>query len=814
MTEKIEKYQYLIETLAPLAHNDDFHEVLAEKAKDCNEETRFLLTMEIKRLAQPCIKPIDLRTLVDDECQLRELDGIEHYISDEGFELFQHLMALYNQYTVGVRDGVLDYFTKQRDIALGKTKLPKQKHENTAFSYTYISPIEQLLAFPQRQDERLKLKVEIRIFLSASVLICGKTIDISKRGLKASLDDETELTLIKGYRPVQIVFIGLDKETKLQNTAIEYRVAGISRGKSSAEIHFIRDWDVGPKLFNNFIEDFLHAQKTAKLIDTENTQVAIETKIYEQAFSVNCPSMSLFINTENVTRPFVQYACVNDINIEILDYWQDEKNKSTIGYLFDKERLMKLMLESDSDKSVFIYCFNHTSDGKVYFYSATNYELEKNAVLKDVFLSYASRKASWRVYKLVCHQLDTKMAHLPSSLPDGASRESSQQNRPMPPKLVAALKPVTHLITLSDITHIPGQQCYQQRELEKDKIKLLSVFGHAKNRLPPVIETYKFALFDQRRERRYQLRTDVVVENKSESSFGVTEDVSVQGLKVELDDAIGIKKGSLILVSFSRLQERTKEYDLQELPYKVMNVSDDGYLLHLQASDNDQSNMAKSFFSMLIEKNRDKLAVLANDTAIPGLRQALRVLQARFSPQLCVFTRQQKNLHLPIKATTNHPKAAIFSYLSHRMPVSYQNFSRIFDAHYQGKQSIGVLINQARKYHMAQSSEVFIAYDSSKLEHEEAVACKWEHDIPTHVEKYRFIKSAIANGEFFACRLIALETQKPITTLYDDELNYVRRGKPKVGSSLEALAWNFSGQVFVIDITEEVLNRYRLFQQK
>jgi hypothetical protein len=813
MTEQIEKYQYLIETLAPMAHEDDFHELLAEKAKDCSEQTRFLLTMEIKRLAQPCIKPIDLRTLVDDECHLREQDGIEHYISDEGFELYQHLMALYKLYTVGVRDGVIDYFSKQRDIALGKTKLEKPNHENTAFSHTYISPIEQLLNFPCRQDERVKLEVEIRIFLSASVLICGTTLDISKRGLKARLDDETELTLIKGYRPVQIVFVGLDKETKLQNTAIEYRISGISKGQSGAEIHFIRDWDLGPKLFNNFIDSFLANQKTPKLIDTENTHAAIETKIFEQAFSVNCPSMSLFVNTESISKPFVKYACVNDINIEILDYWQDEKNKSTMGYLFDKERLKALVRNSDSNKSVFIYCFNHTSGGKVYFYSATNYELDKNAILKDVFLSYASRKASWRVYKVVCHQLDTNLAHLPSSLPDGASRESSQHNRPMPPKLVAALTPLSHLLTLSDITHIPGQQCYQQRELEKNKIKLLSVFGHAKNRLPPVIEAHKFALVDQRRERRYQLRTDVVVENKSESTLGVTEDVSVQGLKVELDDDIGVKKGTTILVSFTRLQERTTDYDLQELPYKVMDVSDDGYLLHLQASDQDKSNIATSFFTMLIEKNRDKLSVLSSDNATPGLRQALRVLQARFSPQICVFTRQQKNLHLPIKVATNHPRAAIFAYLAHRMPAKYQNFSRIFDAHYQGKQSIGVLINQARKHHMGQSSEVFIHYDRSKIEHEEAVTCKWEHDVPTHVEKYRFIKHAIANGEFFACRITALETQKPITTLYDDELNYVRSGKPKIGSTLESLAWNFSGQVYITDITEEALNRYRLFQQ-
>lgn len=292
----------------------------------------------------------------------------------------------------------------------------------------------------------------------------------------------------------------------------------------------------------------------------------------------------------------------------------------------------------------------------------------------------------------------------------------------------------------------------------------------------------------------------------------MSEDVSTRGLKVELDTHIVTKVGDTIFVSFPNLQELTEKYQLNTLPYRVMRVSEDGYVLNLQSSENDESQTAKLFFSMLIDKNRERLQALPNDQAIIGLRQALRTLQAKYSPQLCIYTQQQKDTHYPVKTAVNLSKALSFKYLRHNMPLGYLDLSCIFQIAGSNIQYVGHSLNHARKHQTTVSHEIYIIYDISALNIEDAVRCMWEPELPSHLEKYEFIKSALKEYEFFACRVSATSKQKPITSLYDDELDYLRKSNAKLAKSLDALAWSFSGQLFLTDITAEVLLRYKLIQ--
>lgn len=811
MSNPIEQYQYLIELLAPNAHDHNFFELVVEQTHNCSDDVRFLLIMEVKRLAQPCIKVIDLRTLVDDDCDIVLHEGIKHYLSAEAQELFTHLLERFKHYTTGVYEGVLDYYEKQRDIDLGSNL---DKPSETAFSpSTYITPVNSILEYPSRSEERMLVDIEVRLFLSSSVLVCATALDISRQGLRINLENETELTLIKGYRPVQIVFTGLGAESKLKSLPVAYRVCGISRRHEKADIHLSREWGDGPKAFNDFLHDLFITNKNREAIDAKNTQMAIECKIYEQAFSTSSQGLSLFINTRNLLEPFVEYACYNDFSLEIFDYWQDENQQQVIGYLFSKHRLQRLLIESDTERCMIVYTFNHVNNGKVYFYSATEQELDNAPELKNVFLSYASRKASWKVYKLVCHQIDSGEAFLPSSLPNGISQFINQTNRKPAPKLASKLAPLSHMLTLSDITPTLDEQCYQQRGLAKDKIKLLAFFGHAKNRPPTPIEMFKFAWFDKRRERRYKLRTDLEILYNQQEFLAVSEDVSVHGLRVELERTMVSKIDDYIYVSFPRLQEMTTEYDLQALPYKVISISDDGYILHLKAAEKEESDIAKAFFKMLIDKNRDKLQVLPSDHALPGFRQALRVLQAKYTPQVCVFTHQQKDLHYPVNVIINLQKSRDFPYFAHKMPSQFFNVNALFSvSKIQNIQHIGKAINLARKQNTATNHEIYLWYDASAPHSDDALQYLWEHELTSYAAKYKFIRKALNNGEFFALRISCTAKQTPSTSLYDEELKYLRKAAPKSAKSLEALAWGFSGHVFLTDISAEVLLRYRLFQ--
>ena len=58
--------------------------------------------------------------------------------------------------------------------------------------------------------------------------------------------------------------------------------------------------------------------------------------------------------------------------------------------------------------STLIYCFTHTIKGNIYFFSATEQELEDKD-LKALFFSVGSKRPSWRIYKLDLAFTDEKL---------------------------------------------------------------------------------------------------------------------------------------------------------------------------------------------------------------------------------------------------------------------------------------------------------------------------------------------------------------------------------------------------------------------
>ncbi|MGJ8680880.1 hypothetical protein, partial [Paraglaciecola sp.] len=70
MSQDLEEYQNIIEELKPMINEPEFNQVLSQVASSIPKQKRFLLKMELKRLARPCQRLIDLRGLVNGKCRL------------------------------------------------------------------------------------------------------------------------------------------------------------------------------------------------------------------------------------------------------------------------------------------------------------------------------------------------------------------------------------------------------------------------------------------------------------------------------------------------------------------------------------------------------------------------------------------------------------------------------------------------------------------------------------------------------------------------------------------------------------------------
>ncbi len=99
----------LIEQLKPLMMEPDFSEIFLQLTAEESNSTRFLLKMEIQRLASPCLRIIDLRDKSELPCQEYRFADQRHFLDDPAKEAFDAALALYrNQYTMGVYEQVME----------------------------------------------------------------------------------------------------------------------------------------------------------------------------------------------------------------------------------------------------------------------------------------------------------------------------------------------------------------------------------------------------------------------------------------------------------------------------------------------------------------------------------------------------------------------------------------------------------------------------------------------------------------------------------------------------------------------------------
>ena len=75
MNQYSEEYHDIIEELKPMINEPEFNKVLNQVASAILKQKRFLLKMELIRLARPCIRLIDLPSLVESNFRLNEHQG-------------------------------------------------------------------------------------------------------------------------------------------------------------------------------------------------------------------------------------------------------------------------------------------------------------------------------------------------------------------------------------------------------------------------------------------------------------------------------------------------------------------------------------------------------------------------------------------------------------------------------------------------------------------------------------------------------------------------------------------------------------------
>lgn len=810
MSQDLEEYQHIIEQLKSLVNEPEFNQVLNQIAAHVPKEKRFLIKMELKRLARPCIRLIDLRGQVDGECRLFEYDEKSHYLDDVAIEVFERQVRLFGEYTIGVYEAVMNTENNFRVMFKKQSEKIDQEAQEAVDDNRdplddYRVPVVELNDFASRSEERMNYAVAIEVFVANNKSLQASTIDMSVNGLRIKAAKDYAF---KMGEKLTIHFRGLEGEFTIDKKAgVGYTVVHIEKGDKEQKLALQRSDDEPVSAFDEFLEKFIHGNKRRYKVNMDNTLYAIQNKTYEQYFTPTFPSVPVFIEeVDGVLQP--RYIMSNDCNKETIYYWSDEQYELRIGYLFSHSRLSYLASLAKGQRETFIYAFNHVKDEKVYFYSASMEELREDPSLLQLFLGFGSRKASWRVYKVQLTDVLPDQAHVPLSIPDSVSDTVRRQNQPPAPRLMARLKHMRYICLLTDVTDSVTLAPYQAMRIRRDELANLRVFGHPRNKPPAAVSMYRFKYLDLRRETRYQLRSKIIVKCDDMELTGVSEDISVNGLRVELDTYFHLPVNTKVELSFPQLQKVTKKYDLSSLAYRVKNLSKDNTVMHLAAVHSEENQTTQRFFDELIRNNRSRLKAFKDEEEIPGIGTALRNLYANNQLNLALFIKKDGISFLPEAVTTTEHRGRLANLLRYDAEPKQFNLRLLYQHGKKQRTFIADCMRMLKTNQKPLMREVFVCFDPSQRDFEDAVNSEFAEHFKSDRLRKNFISASMVKGQFLALKVFVARSGRPDSETLMPEINYVSVYAVHRAKMLEEHIWSIAGVSNILDVTDEVMLRY------
>lgn len=813
MSQDIEQYGDIIEQLKPMVNEPDFNQILSQVASNVPKQKRFLLKMELKRLARPCQRVIDLRGRVDGECELYEHEGVSHFLDEVAREAFEQQIRSFGQYTIGVYEAVNNtennfrvMHQKEKD-APPDTPLEKDAQESEKIE-SYLVPSYCFAKSTSRKEERMNFAISIELFSDINQSIRATTIDLSVSGIRFKTEDKH---LFKPGEKYTIFLRGLESEYSLdRKEGVAYKVVKTERGAYEQRICLQRDLDVANAEFDAFLNRFIHGNKRRYKVNIDNTLQAIKNKTYEQYYIPNFTSIPVYI--EQVGEHFrSRFVLTNDSNKEYLFYWADERNQLQLEFLLNSRRLTQAIKGKISE--FYVYAFNNVSQNAVFFYSASDFELEGNKDMRNVFHGFGSRKASWRVFKIQLTTMKSSQCYRPLSIPDAVSEKIRSQNEPPPPRLMAKLKNLRYVALVTDITDATATHAYQRRAVTKQQLPMIKKFAHNRTKNPPTISMFRFKYQNLREENRFQLRTEVLVRYHGQTFKGVTEDVSKSGLCVELSAPFNGTNFAIVELALPKMQAVTKKYDLGGIAYEVRRVSKDKNVINLKSyldeEDKENGHVGEQFFSDLIKNNKGKLKTYRDEEEIPGIGEALRNIYASNVQNIAFFVKKEGIYLLPDAMTRPILHNRLFNLFTFGCEnQETMNSYPLFAAEGVHKQYIQNTLKTLKTNSKPVSRELFVSFDPSQDSPKDAIKAKFNDQFEEDHERREFVVNALGAGQFYAMRIFLARTGRPDTDLLRAELSYVGMYAQHRSKALEEELWAVAGVGDIVDVTDEAMLRF------
>lgn len=830
MSADLQDFKDIIEELKSVISEPDFDPQFKAATANVPKAKQFLIKMELKRLAQPSNRQIDLRGHVQGEPFAYDHKGQIHYLDDTAKHIFEDQLSKFGRYTVGVYEAVMEaennnriLHKKEQEQRLaeknkqGQSTAPKRTSEKLMQEQVISEYGVDTVCFTEygiRHEERMNFSISVELQFGIGNVLKASTSDLSISGAKVKIPAAKEVAI---GQKIALYLTGLEEEYQLGlKDGIQYEIVGIESADTNFNyIRLKRTFLEDVNTFDDFLENFINGNKRRYKVNLENTLDAIIIKAFEQYYLPRTNTLPVFLRQVQ-GRLLPTMALATENNRANLGYFSDENKSLVLQQILNEKRIETVNNTDKEIKETTLFCFTHAKAGRLYFYTATTEELAESNELKELFIGFGSSKPSWQVYKLQLVSADAKNAYIPLSVPDSAGPEIRKLNQPPSPKVNAMLKGVQYVALLTPLEGQTFKQEYQQNyNWDQSQVQALKQFGHPKLKRYITINIETIDYVNLRSEERYLYKTKVEIEPEEDNlepgeyrEFGSTRDFSSQGLQVVLDEPGDYKKGQVIKLALPDLQKITKSFKLHNLPYEIMAVSKSKTVMNLRAHDKDNKKSARPFFLKLIEQNRTKLTPAKMESRYPGLSNCLRNLTAMTINHMPMYFSKESSRVKVNTVATSPEKNVLLQLIKKFKPTSSDASLYPILKDNAISSTFTPELNNLNRTDKPTFMDLYVRYRFNQEHEDAAFISQFEQEFASQQTKQSFIDAAINQDCLLVYRVYLSRTGRPDMDFISKELNYVGHYAMHRAKDLEEKLWSVIGVGEIVDITEEVLLRY------
>jgi len=813
MTTDFSKYQKIIDNFRGEVNKPTFDIKFTQSTKNIPKTEKFLLKMELKRLSGACNRSIDLRGLVDGDCQLFQYSGQSHFLDEVAIGVFEENVEKYKGYTFGVYEAVKNtennfrviYQKEQSKISQSREDakeeaiaLPKKTQDKVQYPVT-IFPLNQ---YHDRKEERMNYVIALAIVLENEQQKSVSSIDVSVTGLKFRIKGKEPLFI---DQKITIIFKGLEAEFQFaKDDVFHYQVKNIHSDDNTQLVGCQRIDASESDSFSTFLAGYIQGNKRRYKINLDNTISALQSRSFEQYLMPKLSELPVFFQQSN-DKVLPRYALTTNNNQSIFQYWQDEENRSNLQFLLNAERLTRLLKKQKQGKPLLVYSFIHQNQGKDFFYTIDEDQLPESDDFLSTYLPFAAKKSSFAVTQLTYFDIDDSKIFSPFTLSNTQEKTKQYMNLPPSDEVIESIKSLSFAVVASDITHQLGLEQYQNFSTSDIDISKLKKFGHKRVKENLGVEELGVTYQNQRQEPRFIFSTPTILESKKVQWQGASVDFSISGLKVELSSSAVLAAGEIVNVTLPSMQKITSAYDLNKLPYEIVKINKKKTVLNLRVHVKDHQHVGRSFFKLLINKNKNKLKADEYTLLVPGLGDALRAHYVQ-SIQIPTLVVQTSGSRYKIEALVSNDEGNEFlqqlKKLSDRN--NYYNFYPIITKLYKDN----FLENAMKKLVVDEepiTQILFISIEDKTEQVEKSVRVKFDSELNTPELREYFIKQALEKGSFFCLRLKISRTNQPDIDYLNTELSYISAYAIHRSKQIEQEIMSVVAVIQYLDITHEIL---------